>query len=117
MSNRDRVHLARALRVASTSTERIKHGAVVVKSGRVIGVGVNTFRNHPNTVSDPEHESSYHAEINAIRGLDEASVAGAVIYVARVNRMGHSRMSKPCNACRGALAYAGIKRVVWTEDE
>lgn len=113
MSNRDRVHLARALRIASTSTERIKHGAVVVKSGRVISVGVNTFRNHPNTVSDPEHESSYHAEINAIRGLD---VEGATIYVARVNRMGHSRMSKPCNACRGALAYAGIKRVVWTED-
>lgn len=113
MSNRDRVHLERAMRLASTSSERYKHGCVVVKGGRVIGVGVNTYRNHPNNVTNPHIEASVHAEVNAIRGLD---VEGATIYVARVNNAGVPRMSKPCNECRGILAYAGVKRVVWTEN-
>lgn len=112
-SNSEISFLDRAARVASTSTERQKHGCVIVKGGRVISVGVNTFRNHPNNVSNPDRESSFHAEINTMRGLD---VSGSTVYVARVNNRGQAKLSKPCLECYKALKEAGVKRIIWTEN-
>ena len=112
-SNSEISFLDRAGRVAGTSTERQKHGCVIVKGGRVISVGVNTFLNHPNVVSNPDRESSFHAEINAIRGLD---VSGSTVYVARVNNRGETKLSKPCLECYKSLKEAGVKKIIWTED-
>ena len=113
ISNKDRNFLERAGLVAALSTERQRHGCVITRGGSVLAVGVNTFRNHPNTVSNPSEESSFHAEVNAIRSVVNG-VAGATAYVARVNRAGQIRMSMPCIRCYRALEAAGIKRVVWT---
>lgn len=112
-SKKDRKFLASAKKIASTSTEKCMHGAVIVRGGAVQAVGVNTFRNHPSNMSNPSQESSEHAEIAALRALG-GSAKGATIYVARVNRQGEERMSKPCDACEHAIIEAGIKRVVFT---
>ena len=114
ISNKDRLHLNRAISVARTSTERQRHGCVVVKGGRVISVGVNTFRNHPLVVSQPDRNSSYHAEINAMRGVD---LTGATLYVARLGRNELPSMSAPCVHCTSAIIKAGAKRIVWTVNE
>jgi tRNA(Arg) A34 adenosine deaminase TadA len=101
---------------ATKSTARNTHGAVVVKGGRVLGIGWNKNRNNPQTVS-PEHvksDCSYHAEEIAIREAGEDSIKGAIIYVARVNRHGNDRDSKPCSKCAILIKKAGIKRVVFT---
>ena len=111
ISARDRAHLNRAIKIAYTSTERQRHGCVIVKGGRVISVGVNTFRNHPLFVSEPSKNSSYHAEINAMRGVE---VKGATVYVARISRNGSAAMSAPCIYCMHAIMKAGAKRIVWT---
>lgn len=105
--------IERAKRVASLSSCRVKHGAVLVKGGRVIGIGVNVSRNHPSVVSNPEREASYHAEIMALRSVT-GDTTGAVMYVARVNNHGQERMSKPCSVCQSALNDAGIKKVYYT---
>jgi len=92
----------------------MKHGAVIVKGGRVIGVGINKNRNHPTIVSS-EHikdHCSVHAEIDALRKVK--NVKGATIYVARINKRGEDRMSRPCNNCHNQIEKSGIRKVVYT---
>lgn len=116
LSKRDRSYLSVARYCATKSTARNTHGAVIVKGGRVLGTGWNKNRNHPAVVS-PEHiktECSYHAEEVAIREAGEDNVRGAIIYVARVNKNGEDRDSKPCPKCAALIEQSGIKRVVFT---
>jgi deoxycytidylate deaminase len=117
LSKKDEAFLSVARYFAKKSTARNTHGAVVVKGGRVIGTGYNRNRNHPNIVS-PEHiktECSIHAEESAIRdaGYD---VRNAVIYVARVNKHGEDRNSRPCPRCHEMIKEYGIKRIVYTSE-
>jgi deoxycytidylate deaminase len=83
LSKKDKAFLSVARYLATKSKSRNTHGAVVVKSGRVIGTGWNKTRNNPATVS-PEHiksDCSYHAEEIAIRESSDSNLRGAVIYV------------------------------------
>ena len=116
LSNRDKAYLSVARYLAAKSNARNTHGAVVVKGGRVLGTGWNKNRNNPTIVS-PEHiktDCSYHAEEVAIREAGEDNVRGAIIYVARINKNGEDRDSKPCPRCNLLIKQAGIKRVIFT---
>lgn len=105
--------LRQATRVASLSTCRFKHGAVITKGGSVIAVGVNSDRNHPCIVSNPKTEASIHAEAAVIKACAGVDLRGATIYVARVYKNGQQAMSKPCIYREQLIKLAGIKRVVW----
>lgn len=104
-------------RYLSTKSEaRQRHGAVIVKGGRVLGTGYNKDKNHPMQVS-PEHiktHCSRHAEIEAIRDANW-NVKGAVLYVARLNNHGQDRNSKPCIRCQVVIEETQIKKVIYTE--
>lgn len=118
LSKRDKAYLSVARYFATKSTARNTHGAVVVKGGRVLGTGWNKDRNNP-TIIDPDrikHDCSYHAEEVAIRESG-SNLKGAVIYVARVNKQGKDRDSKPCVKCSGLIQEAGIKRVIYTSEK
>jgi deoxycytidylate deaminase len=117
LSKKDQAFLSVARYFATKSTARNTHGAVIVKGGRVVGTGFNRNRNHPNIVS-PEHiktDCSIHAEESAIRdaGYD---VRNAVIYVARVNKHGEDRNSRPCSRCQEMINEYGIKRIIYTSE-
>lgn len=117
LSNKDRSFLSVAKFLATKSSQKNMHGALVVKSGRVVGMGWNRHRNDPNFISE-EHikeHATYHAEQVAIRDAGD-NVAGATIYVARVNRHGEDRNSKPCPLCEFMLANAGIKKIIYTTE-
>lgn len=93
----------------------MRHGAVIVKSGNVLGVGVNVDKNHPSIMS-PEHikpHCSVHAEVAAMKRV-KGDLRGATIYVARVSKAGLPALSRPCFACARAIDAAGIKKVVWS---
>jgi len=45
------------------------------------------------------------------------NLKGAVIYVARVNKNGEDRDSKPCIKCSGLIKNAGIKKVIYTSEK
>ena len=118
LSNSERAYLSAARYFASKSKSNKKHGAVVVKSGRVVGTGYNKDRNHPLFVS-PEHikpHCSRHAEVEALREAKN-NADGAVLYVARVNRQGQDRNSKPCKLCQAVIQKSKIKKVIYTEDD
>lgn len=95
MTKNDRRYLTLALGVALTSTCRMKHGAVVTKSGRVLAVSPNVFRNDPRYVD--WKLCSIHAEWAAMKkaGFPKR----ATLYVARTNAKGEPRLSKPCEGC------------------
>jgi deoxycytidylate deaminase len=118
LSNREKAYLSVARYFASKSKARRMHGAVVVKSGRVLGTGFNKDRNNPYYVS-PEHiktHCSVHAEVDAIRDAGW-NVKGAVLYVARVNARGEDRNSKPCIRCEAVIQESQIKKVIYTIGE
>jgi tRNA(Arg) A34 adenosine deaminase TadA len=97
--------LERAMGVALTSSCRYRHGAIVVKHGHVLGSGTNRIRNDPKYVD--WRSSSIHAEIVALRRASFPK--RATIYVARVNRLGEPRLSKPCANCQEVLDGLRIK--------
>lgn len=116
LSRSEKSFLSVARYLAAKSESRRKHGAVIVKSGRVVGTGYNKDTNNPMIMS-PEHiktSCSRHAEIEAIRDANW-NVRGAVLYVARVNNQGVDRDSKPCDRCQVVIEETQIKKVIYTE--
>ena len=110
------INVARSL--AEKSEENKKHGAVVIKSGRVVGYGFNKFKNDIHVVPEEliKVHCSRHAEEIAIKNAGD-NAKGATIYVARVNRSGINRDSRPCIVCSELIKESGIKRVVYTMEE
>ena len=109
-SGRHAKHMRRAIRLASGSKCNHKHGAVVVRSGRVLSAGRNKNRNNPQY--HPGLFCSVHAEVDALSRV--ADPAGCTVYVARVNNNGDPMLSKPCGQCAIALEAAGVARVFHT---
>lgn len=114
LTNKDRSFLRLAARVAGASEMKQKHGAVIVKGGRVMSVGINKWRNDPENIESEKARSSCstHAEVDALSRVNNPS--GATLYIARVNRSGKSLLSAPCENCWVAIRNSGIRKVVFT---
>ena len=106
--------LNQALTLAQTSSHRFKHGAILVKGGRVISRATNKSRVHDAWVKFQERENcGVHAEVAALSRVGNQA-KGAVMYVARVRPQGVSANSKPCPHCHKALVDAGVSKVIYT---
>ena len=95
--------------VALTSNCRQRHGAIVVRHGRILGAAPNIMKNSPKFVD--WRFSSVHAEVRAMRRAGFPKKA--TVYVARINNFGESRLSKPCASCQEVLDAFHCK-VVYT---
>lgn len=107
-----------------TSQHRWKMGAVITKGSKVMSYAVNVHRNDSNLSLDG---SSWHAEENALRSLAWSSglpytaistgvMKGYTLWVARVNRLGCTRLARPCKACWKVIKDAGITEVFYTNE-
>jgi len=107
-----------ALDLAKQSGERFQHGAVVVKSGKPISMGVNKRRTDPLAFGEDTEaikcHSGYHAEVSALKRIKAPN--NVVLYVARVNAAGMPAMSKPCSRCQEYIDALGIKKIIFTTD-
>lgn len=114
LSRKQQSMLNIAVKAAQTSELTWKHGAVVVKSGRVLSIGVNKQRNAEMVHTEKEYLPHFtvHAEVDALSRVADAR--GATIYIARVNGAGEERLSAPCPNCKEALIKAGVKNVIYT---
>ena len=105
-------YLAMSLGLAlSSNCSRYRHGAVIVKDGKILAVGTNRMYYDPSVVN--WRMSGIHAEAAAIKAAGNRA-KGATIYVGRINRTGETMLSAPCDRCTGAIDRAGITRVVHT---
>ncbi len=89
-------------------------GAVIVKRGRIVGMGYNQLKTH--TRANTKY-STIHAEFDAMRGVDPIDLQGADCYVFRQTRQGNLARSKPCPCCQSLLSQAGIRNVYYTSPE
>lgn len=118
LSQRDRRNLDRAIELAKLSDCRYRHGAVIVKHGKTVSVGINATINDPRFLDDPTAaiHAAIHAEVAALNAIRKVDLRGATIYVARVSKRGEPMMSMPCARCQKALTARGVKKIVYTID-
>lgn len=117
------LNIAREL--ASSSKCRSMHGAVIVKSGHILGSGFNhdryrgfgtlTYTNYGKLIY------STHAEIDALLDVGDFSrLRGATMYITRRGKYGTFKYSAPCTRCQAMITTMrhkwGLSRVVFTLD-
>ena len=98
-----------------------RHAAVIVKAGRVLSIGRNRDKTHPDAVGVDEKGKVFtrtiHAEMDALSKVkNKDHLKGATIYVARKGRNDEAGMSCPCKMCQGLINKYGLKRAVFTTD-
>ena len=102
-----------AIDEAYKSFQNHKHGAVVVRGGKLIASGHNKV-----TTRCPSHMFSVHAEMAAIKHVSSrAELIDCHVYVVRVGKCGLAR-SDPCVLCQRFMKMHGVSRVFFsTGDE
>ena len=107
-----------ALEIAKDSEYgKFRHGAVLIKGGTIRNTAHNQDRHcsfgNRFRQRDKGH-ATLHAELGCVLGLDRGTTSGSTVYVARLNRLGEPRISKPCPMCQAALSHVGVRKVVYT---
>lgn len=120
LSRSQQSFLKLAMRVAEASECNQRHGAIVVRAGSVLSTGLNKWRNDILTsgILFDEGRStavSVHAEIDALSRAKYTK--GATLYIARINKKGTPRFSKPCKNCAKAIKEAGISKIIYTTND
>lgn len=113
VSNTDKAFLSTAAKLATTSPNRFKMAAIVVKSGRVLGGDVNLNKISPLT---PPRRFSTHAEIRAMKVARRSNTVGATIFVARLDAQEDHALAKPCAWCVEHMIAMNINKVVFSID-
>lgn len=104
--------IGRATKEAKRSSFKQPLGAVVVKGGRVVGVGFNSVRFSSRNTST-RHIQSLHAEIAAILAAGK-NARRSILFVSRITKDGHLAMAKPCSFCMKFIKEMQVKKVVYT---
>jgi len=114
LSKKQRSFLNIAAKTAHASELNQRHGAVIVKSGRVLAIGLNKKRNYDLVTTSKVNNGDFtvHAEIDALSRVSNPE--GATIFIARVNVNGVEMLSRPCDRCAQALADARVKNIIYT---
>ena len=97
---------------------KFRHGAVLVKGSSVRSVSCNKHRHcsfGARFRKEGHGEATLHAELGAILGIERSTTQGSTVYVARINKEGEARISKPCPMCESAMRHVGVKRVIYTD--
>lgn len=108
-------HLDKALAVARTSEHATQVGCILLKKGRIVTEATNSYKTHPVQAHWAQkarrpYGVHLHAEMAAlVRCREEADT----LIVARVDKRGMKRISKPCPICRAAIQESNISRVVY----
>lgn len=110
MSRHDRF-ISKAIEATGLSQCRFMVAAIVVKSGRVLSVGANRWR-CPTKIL--EAGMTYHAEVQALKGVSFIQARGATLYIARKGRNGKPSMARPCDSCWAYILDHHVRQVVYT---
>jgi len=100
--------------LAHNSVMRYRLGAVLIKSGKIIGAG----RNHKkySHMAKDHWSQTIHAEVDAILKSDK-SPRGSTLFLSRILKNGSTALSKPCEACIRVMKEERIKSVYYTTAE
>jgi len=101
MQNQDKEFLKKAMEQAKESVKQggFPAGAVVVKDGKIIGLGLSIG----NVLKDPTSHGEMASIRDACKNLNAGNLTGATLYASM----------QPCLMCFGASMWSGISRIVF----
>lgn len=109
-----------AAKIAGMSKCNHRLGAVLVRGGSVLGVGVNKLKTDPlidrlskRWIGHPVR--GLHAEMDCVSELSLEQTKNTTLYVVRVLKRGLG-LAKPCRMCQAYLTGCGVKRVKYSVD-
>lgn len=118
VSNRDTKFIHLAASEARSSPCLMKHGAVAVMNGKIVGKGYN---HHRSTSKDGFiHDcATCHAEISALRQAHKRDVnfKKVTLYVCRLDNNEMLRESAPCLHCMDTIRLLNVKRIVFSGED
>lgn len=95
--------------------------ATIVKSGKPIATGFNSFQSngfvdyYTAKMKSVRNSHTTHAEMDAVlRARNVTDLAGTKIYVVRIMADGTYGMARPCEICETILFRYGIKRAIYS---
>lgn len=97
-----------AVQVAKKADGDFRHGAVVVRNGRVLSQASNKH------LGSNSARLSTHAEENALSGVSRSEAYGATLIVVRINNRGEPRLSRPCGRCARISLKLGVRTVYFS---
>lgn len=105
--------IAQKLARLSVFDQRFKMSAIIMKRGRILGMGINKLK---TPGSKYPHLYSVHAELAAIINAKpyKVDLRGTDIYVYRETADGVPGLAHPCKTCFGAIHEAGIHRIFYS---
>lgn len=113
------VETAHALCPTNWSNVNNSHIAFLVKKNKIIKIGWNRKRTHPEISKHPYHDGyvGTHAELDVIlkSGLDDLEDHSMIVL--RIDRNGKLNNSKPCSGCRSVLNQFNVKNIFYSTSE
>lgn len=58
--------------------------------------------------------STLRSLLYSLGGINYNRLKGCSIYVARINKLGHTSMARPCGRCMNLLRSYGVEEIVYT---
>jgi tRNA(Arg) A34 adenosine deaminase TadA len=113
------VETAHALCPTNWKNVNNSHIAFLVKKNKIIKIGWNRKRTHPEISKHPYHDGyvGTHAELDVIlkSGLEDLNDHSMIVL--RVDRKGRLANSKPCPGCLSLLKSYNVEEVFYSDSE
>jgi len=113
-------YIDKVIDYAKSSPAKFRHAAICLDSrGRIVSHATNSRKTHPMQAeyakrTGKEQKVSLHAEIAAlIRAREDIET----VVVARINKRGELRNSRPCPICKLALEEADVQDIWFSTDK
>lgn len=103
-----------AVSQAKKSVMLHKHGAVIWKSGTILGAGYNQPKQPPT--QPVKRRYSIHGERDALAGLRADQIHGSSMLAVRVRSNGTLSFGSPCRGCTKLLSRKGVSTVYWFDE-
>lgn len=86
---------------------------IIAKGNRPISFGHNKVKSSPRAKN---RYNMLHAEVVALLSTPYEETKGCTAYIYRTTKNGVLAMAKPCEGCELALKLAGIKKVIYSNE-
>ena len=113
------IDIAHALCPTNWKNVNNSHVAFLVKKNKIVKIGWNRKRTHPEISKHPYHDGyvGTHAELDVIlkSGLEDLNDHSMIVL--RVDRKGRLANSKPCPGCLSLLKSYNVEEVFYSDSE
>ena len=118
MGSRHKRWIRLCLKLAQKSgAPDFKHGAVLVRGGKVIAHGTNNHKK-PGYLADSLYgEKMWHSETDVLTKVRKERIDGAILYIAGLSKADNLLCSKPCKCCSKFIQKFNLKAVYYSDKD